>query len=79
MLFSKVFDDKENPKENFAAVMTCAHADKNCPFVTGCDARIPVRYEDPKAFDDTSQETAMYDVRSKQIATEMKYVFSQIK
>jgi arsenate reductase len=78
-LFSKLFDDCSNPNENFAAVMTCSHADENCPYVTGCDARIPIRYEDPKSFDDTDEETKMYDVRSKQIATEMKFVFSQIK
>ena len=78
-LFSKLFNDEVNPVKNFAAVMTCSHADENCPFVTGCDVRIPVRYEDPKAFDDTPLESEMYNLRSSEIATEMKYVFSQIK
>lgn len=77
--FSKVFDDAANATKNFAAVMTCSHADENCPFIPGTEARIPVRYEDPKAFDDTEQETEMYDMRSLQIASELLYVFSRIK
>lgn len=77
--FSKVFDDPENKAEQFAAVMTCSHADENCPFIPGTEQRIPVRYDDPKAFDGTLQEAAMYDERSMQIASEMFYVFSKIK
>lgn len=77
--FSKVYDDPANPKSGFAAVMTCSHADENCPFIPGADVRLPVRYEDPKAFDGTPEEAARYDERSMQIATEMCYVFSQIK
>lgn len=75
--FSKVFDDPKNTQTNFAAIMTCAHADKNCPFIPGT-VRIPVRYDDPKTFDGTQQEEAKYDERSMQIATEMFYVFSKI-
>ena len=59
--------------------MTCAHADKNCPFIAGALARIPVRYEDPKAFDDTPLQLEKYKERSIQIATEMKYVFAEVK
>jgi arsenate reductase len=77
--FSKLFDDTINPTTNFAAIMTCSHADENCPVVTGCDQRIAVRYNDPKVFDDSVLETAMYDSRSYEIATEMLYVFSKIK
>lgn len=76
--FSKLFDDNENASSGFAAVMTCSHADENCPFIPGAEARIPVRYDDPKAFDDTPEETAKYDERCRQIAAEMFYVFSQI-
>lgn len=77
--FSKLFDDPINEADQFAAVMTCSHADENCPFIPGTEQRIPVRYEDPKAFDDTPEEAAMYDQRSMQIASELLYVFSQIK
>lgn len=76
--FSKLFDDAINPSGQFAAVMTCAHADENCPFIPGAESRIPVRYEDPKTYDDTEQEEEKYDERSMQIASEMFYVFSKI-
>ena len=77
--FSKLYDDETSPSTNFSAVMTCSHADDNCPFIPGTEQRIPVRYEDPKAFDDTELEASKYDERSIQIATEMFYVFSKIK
>ncbi|MFD2201655.1 protein-tyrosine-phosphatase [Shivajiella indica] len=77
--FSKIFDDSANATKNFAAVMTCSHADENCPFIPGADARIPVRYEDPKAFDGTEKEAEKYDERSMQIASELLYVFSKIE
>ena len=76
--FSKVYNDAANAPIDFAAVMTCSHADENCPFIPGAEARIPVRYEDPKSFDNTDQETEMYDKRSLQIASELLYVFSKI-
>lgn len=74
--FSKVFDDEINAKNGFAAIMTCSHADENCPFIPGAEARIPVRFEDPKAFDDSEHEASKYDERSMQIASEMFYVFA---
>ena len=77
--FSKRFDDDFNPKSNFVAIMTCSHADENCPVVLGCEKRIPVTFDDPKAFDNTPQQEEKYLERSIQIATELKYVFSKIK
>jgi arsenate reductase len=79
IMFSKLYDDATSAQSNFAAVMTCSHADENCPYIPGAQARIPVRYEDPKAFDDTELEEQKYDERSKEIATEMFYIFSEIK
>ncbi len=76
--FSKIFDDAANASSNFTAVMTCSHADENCPFIPGAEARLPIRYEDPKAFDDTPEEAEKYDERSRQIATELFFVFSKI-
>ena len=75
-LFSKLYDDPANPKTGFAAVMSCSHADENCPFIPGAEKRISLPYEDPKAYDNTADEAKIYDERSIQIATEMKYVFS---
>ncbi|HKJ47813.1 MAG TPA: hypothetical protein VJ973_01920, partial [Christiangramia sp.] len=46
--YSKVYDAEENPSENFAAVMTCSHADENCPFIPGSKARIALDYSDHK-------------------------------
>lgn len=76
--FSKSFDDDFNPKSNFAAIMTCSQADEGCPFILGAEKRIPITYEDPKAFDNTPQQAEKYEERSVQIAAEMMYVFSQI-
>jgi arsenate reductase len=77
--FSKTFDHPFNPKSEFAAIMTCSDADANCPFIPGAEKRIPVKYDDPKAFDNTPQQAEKYIERSKQIAAEMLYVFSKIK
>lgn len=77
--FSKRMDDDFNPKSDFAAIMTCSQADEGCPFVPGAEKRIPITYDDPKAFDNTPQQAEKYSERSKQIATEMFYVFSKIQ
>lgn len=77
--FSKKYDDPFNHNKDFAAVMTCSHADENCPVVLGAIARIPLRYEDPKNFDDTPQEAAKYTERVRQIGREILYAFSQVK
>lgn len=77
--FSKTFDDSFNPSNNFAAIMTCDSANEACPFVPGSEKRIPLTFEDPKAFDGTEQQAEKYLERSLQIATELKYVFSKIK
>ncbi len=76
--FSKAYQHEFNPKNNFAAVVTCNNADEACPIVFGAEARIPVKYNDPKAFDNTPQQTEKYAERSLEIAQEMAWVFSQI-
>ena len=77
--FSKTFDDAFNPNSEFAAIMTCSSADAGCPFIAGAEKRLPIRYEDPKAFDGTELMDAKYAERSLEIASEMYFVFSQIK
>jgi len=76
--FSKTFDAQFNPMSAFAAIMTCSSADQGCPFIAGAEKRIPITYDDPKAFDNTPQQLEKYKERSLQIATELKYVFSNI-
>ena len=76
--FSKVVDDAINATKEFAAVMTCDHADENCPFIPGAEKRFPLRFEDPKAFDDIPQEEQMYSERSRQIGAELFYLFEKV-
>jgi arsenate reductase len=77
--FSKTYFDAFNPKTNFGAIMTCNNADEGCPMVFGAEARFPIKYEDPKAFDGTEIMNEKYTERSLEIASEMYYVFNQIK
>ncbi|GAA4841264.1 protein-tyrosine-phosphatase [Algivirga pacifica] len=75
--FSKKFDHPFNPSTGYAAVMTCNHADANCPIIPGAK-RLSLPFEDPKAFDGTDEQQAKYDERCLQIATELLYVFSKV-
>jgi arsenate reductase (thioredoxin) len=76
--FSKVYSDPPNPKDGFAAIMTCTDADKNCPMVEGASLRVPIPYIDPKVADDSPEEAATYDERTEQIAIEIFYLFAQV-
>ena len=76
--YSKTFDNPVNPQKGFAAIMTCSDADENCPVVLGATYRARVTYEDPKISDNTALESATYDERCQQIATEMLYLFSKV-
>lgn len=77
--FSKRFDDVFNPASQFAAIMTCSSADIGCPFIAGAEKRIPIKYDDPKAFDGSDLMNQKYAERSLEIASEMYYVFSKIQ
>lgn len=76
--FSKAYFDDFNPKSGFGAIMTCNNADEGCPMVFGAEARFPIKYNDPKAFDGTELMNEKYAERSLQIASELYFVFSQI-
>jgi arsenate reductase len=75
--FSKVYDEGGNPTADYGAVMTCTHADENCPFIPGA-IRISLPYDDPKAFDETAEEETKYAGRCRQIARELLYAFSRV-
>lgn len=77
--FSKRYDDSLNPTSDFAAIMTCSHADENCPLVPGSTVRIALTYDDPKDFDGAPQETKMYAQRVRQIGREILFAFSQVE
>lgn len=76
--WSKKYDDPANPQTNFAAILTCSEADKNCPYIPGASLRSPINYEDPKEFDGTADEQIAYDERCRQIATEMFFLMSEV-
>jgi arsenate reductase (thioredoxin) len=76
--FSKAYGDPPNPGKEYCAVMNCSEADAACPVVMGCDLRVPIRFEDPKAADDTPFEAQRYDERSAQICCEMLYMMSLV-
>ena len=77
--FSKKYDDDFNPKSEFVAILTCDSADENCPIVYGAETRIPIKYEDPKKSDGTAEMNETYFNRSLEIATEMKFVFENLR
>jgi arsenate reductase len=77
--FSKEYHHLFNPKTHFGAIMTCSSADEGCPIVFGAEARFPIKYDDPKAFDNTAQQTEKYQERSLEIAQEMWWAFRELK
>ena len=78
IVFSKMYDDPFNHNKDFAAIMTCSHADEHCPLVVGASARIALTYDDPKEFDGTPLEAARYAERVHQIGREILYAFSRV-
>lgn len=79
LAFSKVYDDLVNPRDQFAAVMTCSSADAECPVVLGAEKRIALLYIDPKVSDGTPEEEETYDERCRQIATELFFVWRRVR
>jgi arsenate reductase len=77
--FSKTYQNEFNPAGQYGAILTCNNADEGCPVVIGAEARFPVKYNDPKAFDNTDLQTEKYAERSLEIAQEMWWVFGQIQ
>ena len=77
--FSKKYSDKFNPQSEFIALMTCGDADEKCPVVAGASGRVALTYVDPKVSDGTDQQAQTYADRSREIATEMFYVFSKVE
>lgn len=58
--FSKNYQDPVNPKKNFAAILVCSSAEKECPVVFGQDKRFYLPYEDPALYDNTNQAEEAY-------------------
>ena len=77
--FSKMYNDVENPKSEFAAIMTCSDAENKCPLVEGAEIKFSLQYEDPKKYDNTKIEKSEYKKTSEKIASEMNYLFYKLK
>lgn len=77
--FSKTIDHPLNPAADFGAIMTCSSADAACPIVKGANFRVAIPYVDPKVSDGKPEESATYDERCLQIATEMLWVMNVVK
>lgn len=78
VLFSKQFDHYTIPEKDFLAIMTCAEAAENCPFIPNAKWSFPLTFEDPKEFDGTALEKEKYAERCQQIATELLFVFYNV-
>lgn len=78
LAFSKTFQDDSISKENLFAVMTCSHAEENCPFIPGTTYRVALPYEDPKAYDDTPNEKQAYRDKIMEIGAELYWLFSRM-
>ena len=76
--FSKLYFDFENPKSEFAAIMTCSDAENNCPLIEGAEIKFFLQYEDPKKYDKTKIEKTGYKKTSEKIASEMNYLYRKL-
>lgn len=77
--WSKVYNQDGNPTAGYVGVMTCTHADENCPIVVGAADRFSLPFVDPKEADDTPAEAATYDERLHQIGSEMFHFIAAVK
>lgn len=75
--YSKRYEEA-NSGDRFIAIMTCSDADRNCPFVPGAVARIPLTYEDPKAYDGTEGQQLAYLKTAVEIGRELVWVFQRV-
>ena len=78
-VYSKKYNCEANPTQGFAAILTCSHADLNCPIISGAEKRISLPYDDPKEFDGTSSEEIMSSEKVNEIGTDILYAFSKVK
>ena len=76
--FSKLYFDFENPKSEFAAIMTCSDAENNCPLIEGAEIKFFLQYEDPKKYDKTKIEKTGYKKTSEKIASDMNYLYRKL-
>lgn len=73
------YNEKSNPDINFGSIILGANADLNLPVVKGNNFRTSLYYLDPSAFEGTKEALDRYMEKSKEIATEMFYLFYVLK
>ena len=73
-LTSKLYNDIQNPANNFIAVMNCSSAEKNCPIIDGASKIISLQFDDPGEFDESSLENEKYRETNIDIASSIKYI-----
>ncbi|WP_416864160.1 MAG: protein-tyrosine-phosphatase [Imperialibacter sp.] len=77
--YSKKYSDRQNPSEDFGAVMVCSDADQSCPLVAGASERFSLPYEDPRYYDGTASQDIKYDETVREIALEMLFLMEYTK
>jgi protein-tyrosine-phosphatase len=76
-MYSKTF--QQATLEPFVAIMTCDHADRNCPLVSGAIERFSLPFTDPGHSDGAPDEAAVYRATADLIGIEMLYLFSLVR
>ncbi len=74
-LFSKKFDDPSSELP-YHAILVCSKSDVACPFIPQALSRNLIPFEDPGLHDEEPDWSNYYQQSSKEIATELKYLFS---
>lgn len=73
------YDDESNPDTNFGSILLCPNADVNLPVIRGNNFRTSLHYFDPTAYDGSADAIDLYIEKSREIATEMFYMFYILK
>lgn len=72
--FSKRYSHPTNPESSYLAIMVCDSANEACPIVQGAKEKYGLLYQDPKAFDDSPEESRMYLEKVNEIGREMLFL-----
>jgi arsenate reductase len=76
---SKKYNDEASPSSDYGVVFVCPSADANLPYPEGSNFRTSLHYFDPVAYDQSEDALEHYLTRSREIATEMFYIFYRLK
>ena len=76
--YSKKWEEELIDYGEIIIVTVCDDADENCPVIPGTYERIHIKYKDPKAFDNTPDESTAYRDKVLEIGSEMYYVIQQL-